>query len=135
MPRCVTNWEQRTVVAVGKAMHIHKTVGGTATVFSLFSHSFSIYIVLSLSPSLSRLTYTTINTHAKFTRDAVSSREERTLNLKERSPLSPFSSLIVKRQLRHELHVWFILLTNFFDNKIKNLLQIIIFYCRFFQEI
>lgn len=33
MPRCVTNWEQRTLktAAAGKAMHIHETVvGGTA---------------------------------------------------------------------------------------------------------
>lgn len=53
MPRCVTNWEQRTAVAAGKAMHIHKTtVGGTATFFPFFSHSFSTYPVLSL------LTYT-----------------------------------------------------------------------------
>jgi len=84
MPRCVTNWEQRTAAAAGKVMHIHKTnVGGTAVLSFFLYFSLSIYLIfflsLSLSLSLFLLTHITINTRPcargepAFTRGAVSS--------------------------------------------------------------
>lgn len=142
MPRCVTNWEQRTAAApaAGKAMHIHKTSVGPPLPFSFsFFLIFSLFPFLSFSFSLYRHYYkhTTVRGKPAFTRGTVkhSSRAEETLNnLGKLIPPSSFSSLIIERQCCGQC-VRCKSLTDFFDNKTGNFSRIttVIFHCRGFK--
>lgn len=116
MPRCVTNWEQRTAVAEKPCIFMRRPSMGPPLPFFLF---FSLPHPLSLS-LLSLCSPTPLETHTikpAFTRGAVSRAKGTPNGLGKLIPPLSFSSLIVGRQCRGQC-LW---LTDFFDNETGNL--------------